>query len=217
MNNGYGGSLNAYPDTYHTGALVSDGTNILVSNNYGGTAVYTPSVGAYYRTPGAGAIEVQRVNGLDFVTLGFGRVNPNGTYGYFYGSNIMTTLPTAQVSTGSFMPANFPLDPNGGSPNSFGSIIYYSGNYFICGRDDQMSFGSDPRLITRYTWSSTNIGGIISVFANNPVQNKIQTDGTNFLTYTVTSGTASVAVYKGTTPATSLASSTVSLGLVELT
>ena len=215
MNNGYGGSINVYPDTYHTGALASDGTNILVSNNFGGTAVYTPSVGAYYRTPGAGAMEVQRVNGLDFITLGLGRVNQTGTYGYFYGTNIMTTLPTAQVSTGAFMSQNFGDNPNA-NPNSFGCITYYGGNYFICDQSD-MSIGSDPRLITRYSWSSTSIGGIISVFATNPVQNKIQTDGTNFLTYTISGGTSAVAVYKGTTPATNLASSTISLGLVELT
>jgi hypothetical protein len=216
MNNGYGGSNNAYPETYHVGALASDGTNVLVSNNLGGTAVYTPSVGAYYRTPGAGAIEVQRVNGLDFVTLGRGRVQPNGTYGYFYGSNIMTTLPTAQVSTGAFMLNNFPSNPNG-TPNSFGSIVYYGGAYYIAGQDTNLSYGSDPRLITRYSWSSTNIGGIVSVYAADPVQNKISTDGTNFLTYSTSSGTASVAVYKGTTPLSNIASSTISFGLVELT
>lgn len=205
-------------------ALSSNGTDILFSGNTGGCAVMTPSVGFNFRTPGAGGLFVERVNNLDIVYTGRTTMgNTTGlSQGFFYGSNIFTTLPTSSTSVGSVQFCNgLSNSPTAnGNQNFIGNrVLFYGGAYYAApdGSNTLSYAPTNIKLFTSYTVSSASVGGVNPVAAtvNNFSQNRFQTDGTNFLTYN--NASTRIAVYKDTAPANTLASSTMTLGLVEIT
>lgn len=201
------------------GALASNGTDILVTTNTGVTWVYTPSVSNVIRTPGSGGVLVDRVNSLDIVYTG-STASANGTRGFFYGSNIFTALPSNSTNaspSGTFSTA-LTSSPTS-SPNRFGSkVIFYGSTYYTTADNtDNVAYATNIKLWTTFGVSNQSIGGLNPVQAavGDFPQFRIQTDGTNFLTYSTTA--QRLTVYKGTTPLNTLASSTATLGLIEIT
>lgn len=202
------------------GALATNGTDILYSNGYGGISVFTPSVsGSSFRTPGTGGLSVERVNGLDIVYTGR-TYSGNGTYGAYYGSNIATTLPTAQFSTssGNALSFNYTQTPSS-VVNSFGAFSFLNSNYYavpLGGSGNTISYGTDLRLLTNRTWGSTAIGGVNTVTwsTSNNSNNPFVSNGTSLTTFQ-NSGNNQIRAWSGD-PASALAASVITLSVVEV-
>lgn len=214
--NGYYTASMAYPDKYTSGGMASNGTDIVLSNQQGNAWIYTPSVGPFIRTPGAGGIIVERVNNLDIAYTGITGAGVS-TRGFFYGSDIVSSLPTNST----FISTNFSqtlTNGPGGNPLLSGTkVLFYGGAYYAVSDSNAIAYATNIRSFTNYTWSSTSIGLVPVVLASssNGTQNRIQSDGTNFISYS--SSTSRQGVFSSTSPVNSLASSTITLGLIEIT
>lgn len=196
------------------------GTDILITGSYGETAIYQPSINPLaIKNPVGGGVFVERVNSLDIVYTGYGIAGSN-TRGFFYGSNIVTTLPTNNTAA---IPGGTWCTGLHSSPvsniNKMGNrVIYYNSLYWtVAENSNAMSYASNIKLFTSYTMNNSSIGGVNFVLPafSDSCQNRIGTDGTNFLTYNT--ATNSLIVFKGTNPLGTLVSAAITLGLIENT
>jgi hypothetical protein len=220
ISNGYRTNGQLIGNNYYlNGCLASNGTDVLVTTNAGPIWAYTPSISNVIRTPGAGGLMVDRVNNLDLVYTG-AMPTSNMTRGFFYGSNVVTAFPVNNANAGISGNFSTALSTSPAStPNRFGSkVIFYGGTYYATlDNVNVIGYATNIKLWTNYNISNQSIGGLNPVqasFGDFP-QYRIQTDGTNFLTYSTTA--QRLTVYKGTTPLNTLASSTATLGLIEIT
>lgn len=209
--------------TNNGGALATNGTDILFSNGFGGIAVYTPSVFRnQFRTPGTGGLTVERVNNLDVVYTG---AVPGGgnTNGFYYSSNVATTLPTAQGGTGNtgepFSINYSSSSPASSNPNMFNMCNFFGGTYYFvvaAGSSTQIAYGPDLRGLVSRAWAGNSLGGVqaVNFVAGNNSQTPIVSDGTTFVTYQ-NQGNNQIRTWKGN-PATALASSVITLSVVEV-
>lgn len=217
LQQGYTWNNNCVNEIFSAGALSSNGTDILISNTRGSTSMYTPSVGNVIRTPpGSNGVIVERVNGLDMAYTTYTQGGGN-TRGFFYASDIVSSVPTASNTVGGSFSIGSMNGPNSNPPSAGIKIVFYGGTYYVANDDDSISSATNLRIFTNYSWSATTIGRVPAVlpYTNYYTVNRIQSDGTNFLTFNASNN--SVLVYKGTNPSSTLASSTVTFGLVEIT
>lgn len=219
VQSGYQTASNAFPRAWTSGSMSSNGTTVAVTNTQGLCWLWQPQTNvATPISPGSGGVTVERVNSLDFVYTGatFGN---NGTYGFFYSSNIYTTIPTASVPITSSVFSYSPAQTPNSVGNQLGSkITFYGGTYFVCADGlDSLWSGTNVRFLSSNSLSGTSIGGVTPILASasNRSSNRFQSDGTNFLTFNNTNNFLNV--YKGTTPLATRASSTITLGVVEIT
>jgi hypothetical protein len=206
---------------YTSGALSTNGTDIIYfikHPTYGlNTYVLTPSISqTVFRTPYIGGVLVERVNNQDIVYSGNAASSSYYGQGFIYANDITTSVTSnIPIYLGSRICSN-----NGGGATYFnvrGLWIYFGGYYYL--RSDytyNIWYGSNLAFFTTtyYSVNGTSIGGSLVLSQNySGTSNKNISDGTNFITYGC-SGT--VATYKSTTPLNALASSTISLAIVEV-
>lgn len=202
------------------GPLTTNGTDILMSNYSGSTYIYTPSVGNSIRTPGVGGVTVERVNNLDIAYTG--RLPGVGTQptGFFYSSDLTSALPTASVTVSSSFNSYSSSNPvSAGNSTIYKKFTFFGGTYYITPDDNSISYGTNIRLLTNFTWSSTSVGRIPTILAatGQNAQNRLQSDGTNLITYNSVGSSNTAGTWKGTNPLATIAASTVTFGIVENT
>lgn len=215
---GYYTSNYVGPERYQSGAMASNGTDIVFSNYQGNSWIYTPSFGPFIRTPGAGGLIVERTNNLDIVYTSRIFNTANNTNGFFYGSDVVASLPTNSTFVGSNFSSTMDNSPTTGNPLLCGrKVLFYGGAYYAVPDSNSISYATNIRSFTNYTWSSTSVGLVPVVIATTGAyaQNRIQSDGTNFISYT--SQSSGQGIYISTSPSSSLASSSLTLGLIEIT